>query len=358
MQKKIILLIVIGFCYSCTGNKKLPDVSNIKVAVTIHRFDNDFFDTTIPSVEKLPAMQLKYGNLFDYYLSKTFITDNLQNGVSPANAMDGFINGYKPLYDSTQLLYKDLGWLQTTLQKDFKYYKYYFPNYNIPQIFTIVDGFYTDNPQSYYGVEYDGKDTLVVSLQMFLGKNFSGYNPEFYFDYLKEKFTKNYIVKNIFTTLLQTKIDNKKVNNTIAKDTLNIPLPTAPNNGNTLIEAMVQVGKLTYILNKVMPTETEAVALGYTPQQLKQCFTNEKEIWSHFVNANNLFTNEATIIKEYVGESPYTKAFGMDSPGNIGAFVGWRIVQQYMDSHTNITLPQLLQTDNKIVYTEAKYKPN
>jgi hypothetical protein len=121
---------------------------------------------------------------------------------------------------------------------------------------------------------------------------------------------------------------------------------------------MVDAGKRLYMLDQLLPYTTEEIKLGYTKEQLKICYKNEFNIWSNFVNANNLFVVEPTIIKEYIGENPFTKDLSTDSPGNIGAFVGWQIVKKYMEKNPTTKLLQLMQVDNKIIYNEAKYKPS
>jgi hypothetical protein len=323
--------------FSCKNGKNAPDVSAIKVDATIQRFDQDFFDTKMPITERLASLQKKYGNLLDYFLAKTSISNGLELGVKTDLILNEFFKIHQSLYDSSQLQFKKLDWLEKDFTKAFQYYKHYFPNFKEPKLFTFVDGFYADNPQSYYGVEL-GNDTLVISLQMFLGKDFSAYDPGVYYDYLRERFSKEYILKNALTVLM-----NKQFKQ--------------PDADLPLVEQMIDAGKRIYLLDKLMPNEKDAIKIGYTKAQLKDCIKNEQVIWSYFVQNNLLFNTEPTITKEYIGENPFTKELGTDSPGNIGAFVGWQIVKKYVEKNKNLTPAQLMQVENKIIYNEAKYKP-
>jgi hypothetical protein len=45
------------------------------------------------------------------------------------------------------------------------------------------------------------------------------------------------------------------------------------------------------------------------------------------------------------------------SPGNIGQWVGWRIVQKYVSMHPEMTVLQIMQTPDRTIFDEAKYKP-
>jgi uncharacterized protein YjaZ len=45
------------------------------------------------------------------------------------------------------------------------------------------------------------------------------------------------------------------------------------------------------------------------------------------------------------------------SPGNIGQWIGWRIVQQYAQKNEKLTLQQVLQTPARTIFQGAAYKP-
>ncbi len=337
MKGLIIFAVVSIFIFSCKNGKNTPNVSDIKVDATIHRFDKDFFDTTKPTNLRLAEMQKKYGLAFNFFLYKTGIDAGLSTGLKPDNIVGLFINDHRSLYDTVQKVFANMDAIQKDFTKAFQYYSYYFPNKKMPKIFTYVDGFYPEEPATYFGIDCKN-DTLLVSLQMFLGKNFSGYDSEVYYDYLRERFNKNYIVKNSITFLINQQF--AAVN------------PDAP-----LVEQMIDAGKRIYLLDKIMPFAHDNIKLGYTEKQLKDCYGQEVNIWSYFVNNDNLFSTDPSISKEFIGENPFTKELGTDSPGNIGAFVGWQIVKKYMQSNKSLTPTQLMMTDNKIIYAQAKYKP-
>ena len=57
--------------------------------------------------------------------------------------------------------------------------------------------------------------------------------------------------------------------------------------------------------------------------------------------------------------SPYSK-FNLDidkkSPGGIGRWLGYKIVNSYMNN-TQITVNELLNTDHYSIFKDSKYKP-
>ena len=70
-----------------------------------------------------------------------------------------------------------------------------------------------------------------------------------------------------------------------------------------------------------------------------------------------VFNNDPSIIKNYVGDSPNTPEFGEGAPGNIALFVGWQIVNRYVEKNENITLDELMAMDPRKLFEESKYRP-
>lgn len=159
-----------------------------------------------------------------------------------------------------------------------------------------------------------------------------------YPSYITNRFTPDYIavnaMKNIINDIYPEKLEDK-----------------------SLMQQMVEKGKHLYILSKILPKTKEHLLIGYTEQQLKDCYSHEKAIWDLFVQNNFLQTIDNNIIKNYIGESPKTQELGEASPGNIGSYAGWQIVKKYMQKNSNTTLQQLILLDNEAIFSDAKYKP-
>ena len=70
-----------------------------------------------------------------------------------------------------------------------------------------------------------------------------------------------------------------------------------------------------------------------------------------------MYANDPAITKDYMNDAPKTAVLGEASPGFIGQFVGWQIVKKWMDKNDKVTPEQLMNTDGKTIFKEAKYKP-
>lgn len=339
MNTRTLLLLLVIAAASCKNNgEKKPDISGIKADVKIARFDRDFFslDTlqTAASVNRLiqqhPLFAQQY---FDFY---TPISQLVAGGINRDEVVKKFIHDIKPLYDSVAPRFQNLGWLEKELSLAFRYAKYYFPDFKIPAVYTTVEGLSPDDPEEIYGAIFF-RDTLSISLQMYAGADFSGYDPKRYFDYLRSRFIPGYITRNAVRAIVLARYPEKPV--------------------LTLVNQMVEAGRRLYLVHKLLPDTPEEIVLGYTKEQLKFCRAQEKVIWTHFLNSQLLYSDNPAINRTYVGEAPFTNDIE-GAPGNIGAFTGLQIVKKFMNKNPGLTLPQLMNTDPGEIFSEANYKPD
>jgi hypothetical protein len=132
--------------------------------------------------------------------------------------------------------------------------------------------------------------------------------------------------------------------------------PQRVGNG-TLIENMIEAGKRLYLVNAFLPNDADSIKTGYTQKQTEWCKAYEKDIWSFFVQNDLLFNNDPTLMQDYLSDAPQTATLGSGSPGNIGQYTGWKIVQKWMDKNSKTSLDALMKTSPKKIFDEAKYKP-
>ena len=72
-----------------------------------------------------------------------------------------------------------------------------------------------------------------------------------------------------------------------------------------------------------------------------------------------VYNNSEDVIRRMMDETPFTRDFGNDSPGRLGVYIGFQIVQSYMKNHPGTTLKDLMKmTDSQKFLRESGYKPN
>ena len=329
----------------CSNNEKnIPDVSGINVAVQVNRFDQEFFSIDTNNVEpSINAVNAKYPTLLPIYLENII-------GVSDPAGVRTFFRLYKPVYDTAQKIYKNFDPVKDELLDAFRFVKHYFPEYVLPaKVVPVVgpmnsiqdlarmgNGDYTPN--------FLGQDFVGISLQFYLGANFSLYSNEYFISnvaptYRSRRFAKEYIVADVMKLIVEDLFPDMS-------------------KGKPLVQQMIEKGKQWWLLDKLMPREADSVKTGYTEKQLDWCNDNEALIWSYIVKNEDLNSVNPVTLQTYIGEAPFTQGFSQEfSPGNLGQWIGWQIVKKFEEKNPDMTPSELMKTDPRRILEEAKYKP-
>ena len=337
MRVFIVLMASCLFILSCRNAGESPEVSNISIKLTTERFEKTLFDTTAPTADAyLQQLQRSDPAFASLYLKTILNVDPLWSNDSIAIYVKSFVRSYRPMYDSATKLCADFSPYENEIKKGLQYVKYYFPAYKTPEkIITYI------GPVDGFG-DIISDQGFLVGLHQHLGKNFSFYKTgmvrETYPDYLTNRFEPGYIAVNCMKNVVSDIYPEKE-------------------SDKPMVIQMIEKGKRLYLLSKFLPGTEEYKLIGYTEQQMNDCYKHEDVIWDLFVKNSYLQITDKEIIKNYVDEGPKTQELGEGSPGNIGSFAGWQIVKKYMRKFPDVTLQQLLQLDEESILQAAKYKP-
>ncbi len=338
----ILYLLPIILIFSCKNSKNIPDVSGIKVNVGIERFDKDFFSIDSNNVKPgLDELHAKYPMLTSIFLENVIGLDS----ASTLNGVKHFLHLNQSIYDSASAVFKNTGSIEKDLKKAFQFVKYYFPDYKLPNVVTIVGPI---NALAKLGNEltpdFLGPDFLGISLQFYLGKNYSLYKDPFFIEnvapqFRSRRFSKEYIAPEAMKLIVDDLFPDKSA-------------------GKSLIDQMIEKGKQWWMLDKFLPEMADSLKTGYTQQQLDWCNQNEGLIWSTIVGNGDINSIDPVTIQTYIGEGPFTQGFSQDySPGNLGQWIGWQIIKKFVEKNPDMKPEDVMQADPKKILEEAKYKP-
>ncbi len=325
--------------FSCSSGDNTPDVSNIKLDLQTRRLDRDLQKIDTNNVAAgLVALKEKYPDFLNFYLD-TLMGFGIQGNYSNDNPGVGLgfrsyltYKDYRGLFDSVDKHYPDTKSIDEKLEKGFKYTKYYLPGYNVPKVIYLISWL-----SNWAAFTYDS--TLGIGLDMFLGESYPFYRSVGIPDYMTIQMREEYIPVAAFRAVHEERH----------------PFVME---GKNLLHMMIQRGKEAYFLSKVLPFVPEETRMGYTREQLDWCRENESLIYNFFIQAELLYSTDWQKILRYIKEGP-TSAGLNGSPGNVGTWLGYRIVSNYAAAHPKMTLEQLL--DEKInpqdFLQAANYKP-
>lgn len=325
-RSTFFLTVIFVVIFSCQkSNTSIPDVSHIEISLNVERLEDEFAHCKT-ELQALEFMD-KHPLMATFFFERPKQGDSLliRNILAVTRTPS-----FDTLFDDCKKIRNKFSELQPSLEKSFAYVKYYYPDYVIPQVKTIVTG---------YGRDIFASDSLIViGLEFFRGEK--GKYPPPLPDFIRKRYTPDYIVPYCMTAV------SEKFNKTDEQD-------------HSLIADMVYYGKAYYFLSRVLPETPESRLIGYTKQELKSCEDNAEIIWAHFVEKNLFFEKNPSVTERYVSERPFTGEISADCPGRVGRWLGWQIVKRYMEKNPDITLPELMQeTDAYKIFRLSGYKPS
>ena len=296
----ILPMCLLFSCSSCgSGSDKIPDVSKIPVDVKVQRFDQDMMaiDTNNIAVG-VAQLKSKYPLFMEVF--PQIISDPTRKDSNAEQQVGEFIRHriIRNLFDSCQMVYRDMSAYDKEFTQAFRFYKYYFPKRNTPQVVAYI---------SEYGVgafPY-GDSLLAVGIDFFLGENHTGYQHLDIPRYVLRGMNKDHLVARGMEAWVNGMIEAS-------------PL------GKRLIDVMIDNGKKLYILDKLLPYAADSVKLAYTQKQVDWCKNNEADLWAYVLSDNLLYSVKAESWSKLVNPSPSgTTKMPADSPGMGGDTDDW-----------------------------------
>lgn len=344
MNKRIyifLLFLISVFIVSCTCNrkekvaKKEIEVKTTDVKVDIRRFEKDLFACHPAQLEAdLAALQTEYPLFYEVFFRDVLNIQAAGDKQAQLAVISDFISkkAMRGLYDTVQQRFPNMDFLQKDLQVAFANYKSYFPEKPAPAVITCISEFS-------YSV-FTVSDSIVgISLDKYLGKDYIYYPSVFpEYTFMLPTFDARYMAIDVANVLLANLVE-------------------APDNKSTLLDKMVAEGKILYAMQSLLPDKKEQDIIKYNDKQWKWCRDNETQIWSFFLEQKLLYDTRFEQFK-YVKDGPSTYGMPGDSPGKVGAWLGWQIVNAYMQKNPDTTLKALFAIkDGQKILTGSQYKP-
>jgi gliding motility-associated lipoprotein GldB len=334
--KKIIfsVLIAAAFLSACKRNTLKVDISGIDEEVEIVRFDEKLFNLPLKdTLKELRQLRGQYPGFFDLFTWKVIGIGGIEDEYFP-ELMTNFIKDTM-IINARSLVKKEFAEfsnIENDLIEAFKYYKYHFPEKELPKIFTMISGF----NQSVVTAE----NIIGISLDKYLGSDCSYYR--------------------MLTTVPSYKLPNMNSRKMIS-DVIyawGITEFEEPEEATTVLANIIYQGKLMYFTDALLPEMHDTLKIGYTGKQLSWCIDNEPQMWNYLVEHKMLYSNNRMDILRYINDGPYTTGFPVESPPRTGIWIGWQIVREYMRKHKEITLQELMKNnDHQQILNDSRYYP-
>ena len=329
------LLLIVPSLSSCKRNHYNNSTSSIKVKIEIKRLEKDLFtlnpDEVIPTVPSLKKKYKGFLNLFSLVINTGDINEESFGDFLLRFCSDKQNND---VYGLTIKKYPDIRPIEEGLQKAFSHYLYYFPGKRVPAVFTCITGFNNSI--------ITGDSVLGISLDRYLGADCEYYPRLNIYKYISARMTPENIVPDCMFGWGASEWDISA---------LKYP-------ADNVLAEIIHNGKLKYFEKCMLPEASDEIIFGFTADQMTFCRNNESQMWQYLVENNLLFSTDQFNIRKLTGEAPFTTYFTKESPGRAAIWLGFRIVESYMEKNPGIKMDEMINnTDVQGILEKAKYSP-
>jgi hypothetical protein len=333
MKKLWSLLLSVVLLWSCGHDAKeecvtQPDIDNIQIDVTIDQLQDTL--ANIQSKQQLVNFLTREPLIRDYIFQRTLYP-------SDSAFIDRIYSRCtNPYFDSllleTKRAFGDLSSLKKEFEQAFARMKYYYPDFNPPKIKTLISGLLDK--------DFIVTDSLIIiSIDFFMGTG-SKYRPDT-FEYILRMYEKENIVPSCMLMYGISDRFNK----------------TDPDDKSVLAD-MVAYGKSFYFAKHMLPCVPDSILIWYSAEEIDGARKHQDLIWARLIQDEVLYSTSHVLKQKYLQERPKTLEVGEKCPGRIAQWVGWQIVDSYMKTHADITLPEMMEITNaQQLFKESRYKP-
>ena len=329
-----LTLLLLGVLAGCKNDSQNFPQEMEEMKVDVVRFDSALLSVCVDSVaQDVRRLYADYEEFMPMFVDGVLGIESSDTAYL-CEVLPQFLTDTTMGFQQTNALVKerfeDISAIQHELNQGFTRIHYLFPSLPIPTIYFFVSGF---NSSVFY---YD--NIIGVGVDMYLGSDYPFYNQAVY-EYQKQTMRKECIAADVLSLYVAQ----------------NIPYTSRY---NRLLENIVYRGKQMWLLSQLLPDEPNYEIMGYSKEQWQWCETYERAIWNRIMDKRDLFATDSHVLTSYVNAGPFTAEVSQESPGRLGTWVGWRIVDSYMQHNPEVSIQQLMADgDAQTILENSFYKP-
>ncbi len=241
----------------------------------------------------------------------------------------------KELYNDSRETWPDLKNLEESLTRAFRFYKYHFPEGEIPRVYSYISGIDHQMPVMH------SEGHLIIALDTYLGSEYPYYERLGIPKYKKRWMRPERAPADVMLVMADEKLD------------LIYPRP------ESLLEHMVHEGKRLFFLDCMLPDTPDSLKIKYTAANQQWMENNQGRAWTYKLDNELLYSSDFAAIQKFIREAPFTAPFSQHSAPRTGTWLGWQIVREYMRRNQEVSLQELLhETNARKILNEARFRPD
>ena len=314
----IFYFFLFSLLFSCgETSRENEEIAKIGIELELHRFDQEFGKA---GPDGLPDLKARYPYLFPQQYPDSIWTARMNDSLQ------------RELVDEVATEFGEFETETEALKSLFRHLIYYFPAQKPPRVITVISD-----------VDYRNRVILADSILLIGLDNYLGEDHRYYEGidrYIAKQLSKEFLVSDVASAY--------------ANALVRYP------DSRSFVAQMVYYGKLLYLKQRLMPDSAPRQLIGFTEEEWQWAGDNEEPIWRYFVERELLYSTDRGLAPRFLDPAPFSKfrlELDNESPGRVGRFIGWQIVNSFM-ANNEVELNDLIGLPEEEIFKRARYKPS
>lgn len=312
--------LLLPLLFSC-GNDPLDiDTSNVQMDISFVDMDKAF--RTSDSMELVKAVndyKSTINDVYEYEFGHCLNIGDVSDSSVFRAVSDFLADKYiARLEQRIAEKFMDKSKSEAKITDGFTYLKAHFPKEKYPKHVVFLNSLFRSSAASF---EAD----VAVGLEQYLGAKtdvIAELPTNEYYQWYKDGMDAKFLERDVLASWISAN---------------HLPAPKS----GSLSEFMIHWGKILYFVEAAFPKADKEIILRYTKQDYNWALENEAFYWDYLVKQNLLFVLDERTKANMLHEGPFTQGLPEKGPDRLGQFLGWRMVKQYMENNSDLTLSEL-----------------
>jgi hypothetical protein len=306
---------------SCSNDPLDVDISGTKVDISFIDMDSVFVHSdSVNLLKKCNEYKKSIKDIYEYELGHCIGIGMVHDSLL-FDTLNAFLrHPYTARLESRiQSAFSDKTAIKRKISDGFKHLKVHFPTAKQPKNIVFLNSVFT-------GSAISMENDIAVGLERYLGEDVDVIKelpPNEFFQWIKEAMDAQFLERDVLASWIMTNVVEDP-------------------NGGSLAENIIYWGKIIYFIEASFPDAEKNIIIRYTKEDYQWAIDNEYSYWDYLVKQKLLFKLDERTKMNMLKEGPFTPGLPEIGPDRLGQFLGWRMVQQYMENHSDLSLSKLM----------------
>lgn len=319
---------------ACADTRWDADVDEVAYDAGIARLDRAVFSID-PDRASLDCADLAadYGTVYADYIEDIMRIGEAGNPMS-ASLLLRFTTDpvWEGLQREVDQVFPGLQLFEQELELGLKRYAVFFNEQKLPRLVAYNSGFNV-------GV-YPSDEWLGVGLEWYAGSDHKVVKqlpPDLFPQYKRDKMRPEYMVPNMIRGWAMYRFQNLSTE-------------------EDLLSEMIFAGKMVFVTKVLLQLQDEMRVMNYSQDQMDWCRNKEYDIWKNLVERDLIFSKDLMEINKLINDGPFTPGMPPESPGGVGRWVGYRMVEAFAKKNPDLSLGEIVRYQDHRQFLKH-YKP-